>query len=329
MTSPAIAIMATGGTIECLGADRLDTAWYPDTNLTLDPGRLLSELPELRRFCRPELVDCRMTGRGPVTADWFRLHRQILDLLDRGVDGIVVTHGTNPLEELAYFLHLTTRTTTPIVVTGAMRPWSALSGDGPSNLVNAVRVAVDPQARELGVVVVMNETILSARDVSKTSTHRLQAFQAPAGGPLGHADADRIEVVNRPRRRHTSRSEFEIGDLQDLPRVDITVSYVGADGVMIDAAVAAGARGIVNAGSGAGRPTSDENDALDRAVQAGVVVCQASRTGSGRVTPSPWLRRRRLIAGGDLQPWKARVLLSLALTRSSELDDIQRMFDEY
>jgi L-asparaginase len=328
-TLPTIAVLTTGGTIECVGVDRLDSAWYPDTSRTIEPGRLVASLPELGRFGRIQTSACPMSDRGPVAADWLRLHRRITELLDDGVHGVVVTHGTNPLEELAYFLHLTMLTAAPIVVTGAMRPSSALSADGPSNLVNAVRVAATAEARGMGVVVVMNDTVLSAREVSKTSSHRLQAFDAPGYGPLGHADADRVVLTRRPLGRHTSASEFDALALGDLPRVDVVVSYAGADGAMVDAAVAAGARGIVSAGSGAGRPTADEIDAMDRAVQAGVVVCQATRTGSGRVTRGPWLRRRRVVAAGDLQPWKARVLLSLALTRASDAEDIQRMFDEY
>lgn len=325
---PVIAVVATGGTIECIGADRLDSAWYPDTGLRIDIEALLASLPELLRFGRIETTRCPMTSGGPLVSDWIRLSRQIA-LLTEHVDGIVITHGTNPLEELAYFLHLTTRTEIPIVVCGAIRPASSLSPDGPRNLIDAVRVAANPQARGLGVLVVMNETIFSARDVSKTSTHRIHAFQAPGGGPLGYADPDRIFFLATTMRRHTTSTEFDIGDGSELPRVDVTTSYVGADGTMIDAAVAAGARGIVNAGSGAGRPTGAENDAMDRAVSMGVVVCQASRTGSGRVTQSPWLRRRGIIAAGDLQPWKARILLSLALTRTSDIHEIQRMFDQY
>lgn len=329
MNLPSIVVVATGGTIESIGADRLDTAWYPETNRTLRSGRLTASIPELGQFGKIETTRCLMSRGGPYISDWLRLHRHVTTLLERDIDGIVITHGTNPLEELAYFLHLSARTALPIVVTGAMRPSSALSADGPSNLVNAVRVAASAQARGVGVLVVMNDTILSARDVSKTSTHRLHAFESPASGPLGYADADQIVFLGRSTRRHTVATEFDPSGLDDLPRVDITVSHVGADGAMIDAAVASGARGVINAGSGAGRPTAAEIAAMDRAVEAGVIVCQGSRTGSGRVTLSPWLRRRRIVAAGDLQPWKARVLLSLALTISNDVADIQRMFDEY
>jgi L-asparaginase len=180
------------------------------------------------------------------------------------------------------------------------------------------------------VLVVLNDTILAARDVTKTATYRLQAFQARDAGPLGYADADgRVGWQHRVERPHTTQTEFDVAALESLPRVDVVVSYVGADGVMIDAAVAAGAKGIVSAGTGAGRPTPGEDEALDRAAAAGVVVCQSTRVGSGRVVYAPALQQRGFVAAGDLQPWKARVLLQLGLTVTSEPARIQEMFDRY
>jgi L-asparaginase len=326
---PTIGIVAAGGTIVSVGIDRLDHAWYPETGCTVEPQTLLDSLPESARFAEVELHTCPMTDGGPLPSDWMRVLRSVTDLLGRGVDGIVITHGTNPLEELAWFLHLTTRTDVPIVVTGAMRPANGLGADGPMNLLGAIRVAASPVARGLGVLVLMDEAILSARDVTKTSTHRLHAFQAPAYGPLGYVDADDVIIRHRPVRLHGAEGGFELGTDLDLPRVDIVVSHVGADGTLIDAAIGAGAQGLVNAGSGAGRPQRLEIEAMERAVAAGVVVCQASRTGSGRTTLSPWLRRLRFVAADDLQPWKARVLLSVALTHTRDLTEIQGYFDRY
>jgi L-asparaginase len=262
-------------------------------------------------------------------ADWLNILETTQRAAARGVDGIVVTVGTNPLDELAYFLHLAAKTSQTIVVTGAMRPSSGLGADGPLNLVSAVRVAASPEAVGLGVLVVMNESIYSARDVTKSNTHRVHAFVARDTGPIGYADADRVTMLHRPIRRHTVDTEFSVEGRTELPRVDIIVSYVGADEALIDAAVAAGARGLVSAGSGAGRPSARENAAYDRAVSDGVMVCQASRVGSGRVTLAPWLVRRGLVAAGDLQPWKARVLLMLALTVTADRAAVQRMFDIY
>jgi L-asparaginase len=174
----------------------------------------------------------------------------------------------------------------------------------------------------------MNDTIHSARDVTKTATFRVDALRAPDVGPLGYADADgRIDFYHRSQRLPSPSPAFPVGDLESLPRVDVVVSYVGADGVLIDAAVAAGARGMVSAGTGAGRPTPAEVEALNRAAAAGVVVCQATRAGGGRVSRSPEMRRRGVVAADNLVPWKARVLLALALTRTDDAEDIQELFD--
>ncbi|HLY66185.1 MAG TPA: asparaginase, partial [Chloroflexota bacterium] len=245
-------------------------------------------------------------------------------------DGAVVAHGTNTLEETAYFLNLTLKSDKPVVVTGAMRPSTGLSADGELNLLNAVRIAADPSSRGRGVLVVMNDTIHGARDVTKTNTFRVHTFQSRGTGPLGYSDSDgRVVWYGQTVRRHTLASEFDVSVLADLPRVDVVVTYAGADGALIDAAVAAGAQGIVSAGSGAGRPTPAEDQALDRARAAGVIVVQASRTGSGRVARSPRLRARDIVTADDLVPWKARILLALALTRTSDVQDVQRMFEEY
>ena len=190
-------------------------------------------------------------------------------LLDRGeADGVVVTHGTNTLEETAWLLHLVVPGDAPIVVTGAMRPASGLSGDGPLNLVNAVRVAASPAARGLGALVLLDDTIHGARDATKSDTMRVSAFRGGAVGPAGLGRRRRPgRAQPRPVRGSELRGRFAAVDLRALPRVDIALTYLGADGVAIDAFVAAGARGIVSAGTGAGYPTPGEVEALERAVR--------------------------------------------------------------
>jgi L-asparaginase len=243
----------------------------------------------------------------------------------------VITHGTNTLEETAYYLHLMLKTDRPVVLVGSMRPSSGLSADGYLNVLNAVRVAADAQSRGLGVLVVLNDTINSARDVTKTATYRVETFQGRDLGPLGYADADgKVLYYHRPARPHTTHTQFKVDDLPDeLPRVDIVVSYVGADGSAIDAAVAAGARAIISAGTGAGRPTPGEDEALARARAQGVLVCQSTRVGSGRTVQSPKARERGDIGADNLVPWKARVLLTLGLTQTSDAQELQRLFDTY
>jgi L-asparaginase len=327
-----VALIATGGTIDSVGVDRLDLAWYIEADKRLGPGELLAQLPELAKIAQIEEIPFRrLKSHGLVVKDWLDLARLIHEVFsgDRA-EGLVITHGTNTLEETAYFLNLVLKTDRPVVLVGSMRPASGLSADGPLNLLNAVRVAADPTSRGRGVLVVMNDTIHGGRDVTKTATYRLQTFEGGDMGPLGYSDADgRVVFYHRTARRHTHETEFDVRGMESLPRVDVVVSYVGADGTLIDAAVAAGAAGIVSAGTGAGRPTPLEDEALTRAHERGVVVCQSSRVGSGRVVRAPALVRRGFVAADNLVPWKARALLSLALTRTKDPAKIQSMFDEY
>lgn len=331
-TRGRVALIFTGGTIDAVGNDRLDMGWYIEAGKRLPDGELVAAVPELGQIAETKEVPFRRLPSQAITvADWLELIKLLHELFETdSVDGAVITHGTNTLEETAYFLHLTLKTDRPVVLVGAMRPSSAISADGYLNLLNGVRVAAAPESKGLGVLVVLNDTILSARDVTKTATYRVETFQGRDLGPLGYADADgRVVYYHRPVRPHTTATEFDPSEIDDLPRVDVVVSTIGADGTLIDAAVAAGARGIVSAGTGAGRPTPGEDAALDRAAQQGVLVCQGSRVGSGRSLRSPGLRRRGFVAADNLQPWKARLLLALALTRTSDPDVVQSYFDRY
>jgi L-asparaginase len=330
---PRVALIITGGTIDSLGKDRLDLAWYIEAGKRLDTGELLAQLPELKSIAEvAEIPFRRLPSHALVDRDWLDMVRTIHAIFDEDkAEGVVITHGTNTIEETAYFLNLTVKAQRPVVIVGSMRPASALSADGFLNLVNAVKVAGDPNSRGRGCLLVMNDTIYSGRDVTKTATYRVQAFQGRDVGPLGYADADgKIVYYHQTAKKHTMDTEFDVLSLQSLPRVDVVVSYVGADGKMIEAAATAGARGIVSAGTGAGRPTPAEDAAFDRVYKEnGVIMCLCSRVGSGRVVRSPGLAKRGFVAGDNLQPWKARALLALALTKTNNADEIQRMFDTY
>lgn len=330
---PRVAVFLTGGTIDSVGADRLDLAWYFEHNQRLGPGELLGAVPEIARIARVEEVPFRrLPSHALDHHDWLDLAQAVQSTLSEGADGVVVTHGTNTIEETAYFLTLTVRSDRPVVLVGAMRPASALGADGYLNLLNAVRLAAGPHARGHGALVLLNDTIFAARDVTKTATFRVDTFDARDLGPLGYADADgQIVLYHRTLRRHTLDSAFDLETLAAAtwPRVDVVVSHVGADGTLIDAAVTAGARGIVSAATGAGRPTPQEGAALDRAAAQGVIVCQSSRVGSGRVVRGPSLARRGFVAADNLTPWKARLLLALALTRTTDPTEIQRLFDTH
>jgi L-asparaginase len=245
------------------------------------------------------------------------------------LDGIVIGHGTATLEETAYFLNLTLKTAIPVVLVGAQRPSSALSSDAGMNLVNAIRVAASPDARGMGVLVLLNDEIHAAREVSKTSTLRLQTFRTPDFGALGHADGDAVVFYRQPLRGRAPDTEFDIGDLDAIPRVDIAYSYAGADGTAVNAFVAAGAGGIVSAGFAPGFSTPAESEALRDAVAKGIVVVQSTRAGSGRTFRTTRLKANGLLTADNLNPQKARILLSLALTITRDPDEIMRIFRTY
>jgi L-asparaginase len=329
--APTIALVSTGGTITAVGSDRLDLASYLENSSSVPPGGLLRSLPEaatvavIREVDYPKVVSHALTHD-----DWIRLLATIRDLTtDPSVAGVVVTHGTNTLEETAYFLSLTLPQEKPVVIVGAMRPASALSADGPLNLMNAIRVASSPKAAGRGVLVVMNDTIFAPRDVTKGLTYRVHSFASHDAGPVGFADADGQVVFNHRSERQPAGGPVFALESGHIPRVDVVVSYVGADGAMIDAAVAAGAAGIVSAGTGAGRPTPAELESLARAYRRGVIVCQSSRVAGGRVVPTRTVETLGLVAADNLGPWKARVLLALALTETKDRAEIQAYFDRY
>ena len=330
---PRVALIITGGTIDSVGKDRLDLAWYIEAGKRLKDGEILEMLPELKQIAEvTEIPFRRLPSHALVDKDWLDLVRTIHKIFDEDkADGVVITHGTNTIEETAYFLNLVLKTEKPVVVVGSMRPSSAISADGYLNLVNAIKVAADPNSKGRGCLLVMNDTIYNGRDVTKNATYRVEAFQSRDLGPLGFADGDgKIVFYHRSERKHTVQTEFDVRNLDSLPRVDVVVSYVGADGTMIEAAAKAGAKGIVSAGTGAGRPTPAEDAAFDKCFkETGMLMCLSSRVASGRVVRSPGLTKRGFVASDNLQPWKARLLLSLALSKTNNADEIQRMFDTY
>ncbi|MBO0735763.1 MAG: asparaginase [Alphaproteobacteria bacterium] len=325
---PRIAVIGTGGTISSLGASSLDVLDYPDFGQKLTCEALLDRFPETRRVAELMPVTFRQVGSTEIgPKDWVEIraliHRIAHD--EPAVDGFVIPHGTATLEETAFFLNLTLACAQPVVLVGAQRPASALGTDAGMNLVNSLRVAGSPEARGNGVLVVLNDEIHAARDVVKTSTYRLQTFRSVDFGALGHVDGDGVHFYRTPLRAHMPTTRFARMDLTLLPRVDIVYSYAGADGALVDAAVAAGARGIVSAGFAPGSPTPEQRAALERAARSGVAVVQCSRA-SGRVAPRRRLRETGIIAGEDLSPQKARILLMLTLCTTSEFGAIQEAF---
>jgi L-asparaginase len=283
---PVIAAIGCGGTISSLGRDSTDVLDYPDFGTKLPIDEVLGRYPELAKVADMLPVPFRSVGSTAIgPPEWLELAATIDRLAAERPElaGFVIPHGTATLEETAYFLNLALKSDKTVVVVGAQRPASALGSDAGMNLLGAVRTVSAPAARGLGVLVVLNDEIHSAREATKTSTYRLQTFRSPDFGLLGHIDGDGVQIYRQPRRRHAPDTEFDIAGLASLPRVDIAYSYGGADGTVVDALVAAGARGIVSAGLAPGIPAPLERIALERARGAGVIVVQSSRAGSGRV----------------------------------------------
>jgi len=328
---PRIAVIGTGGTISSLGASSLDILDYPDFGQKLGCEALLARFPETRLVADPLPITFRQVGSTEIGPnDWIELRALIHRMAREAptIAGFVIPHGTATIEETAFFLNLTLATSQPVVVVGAQRPASALGTDAGMNLVNALRVAGSADARGRGVLVVLNDEIHAARDVVKTSTYRLQTFRSVDFGALGHADGDGVHFYRAPTRPHMPDTPFAGLELATLPRVEIIYSYAGADGALVDAAVAAGARGIVSAGFAPGSPTPEQRSAFERAAKSGIVVVQCSRA-SGRVAPRRRLRESGIVTGEDFSPQKARILLMLALSTTSDITRIQPLFQIY
>lgn len=326
MRLPRIAVLTTGGTIAAVGHDRLDLVDYGETGRSVAIDSLFDEYREFGTIADVvSEIACDEPSHELTTRALLDVARLVeRRSADPEIDGIVITHGTNTLEESAFLLDVMCRTPVPIVVTGAMRPASAISADGPLNLLNAVRVAAMPRAAAYGVLVVMNDAIHTARDVTKRSTTRLQAFGASDVGPVGHVEGDGEVVLRHSPTPWAARGAFA-PTVEDLPRVDVVASYLGADGALIDAAVAAGSAGLVVAATGAGFVPAAQERALVAAADAGVVVCFSTRAGSGRVTRR--VARQGFISARDLNPWKSRMLLACALVAGRDPREIERWFE--
>lgn len=332
MTKPKVAFIGTGGTIASLGRGPLDLQDYGATGNVMHADEILARWPEVNLVA--DVIPVRYRNvPSPAIAfpDWKELAALCAKLVAEHPDlaGIVIGHGTASLEETAYFLNLTLKVAVPVVVVGAQRPSSALSSDAGMNLVNAIRVAASPDARGMGVLVLLNDEIHAAREVTKTATLRLQTFRSPDFGVLGHADGDAVAFYRRPIRRCAPDTEFDAATLSELPRVDIAYSYAGGDGTAVRAFTAAGARGIVAAGFAPGFVPPGDHEALKAAAAQGVVVMQCTRVGSGRTFRGTRLREAGFVIADNLNPQKARILLALALTKTTDPEEIARIFLTY
>lgn len=333
MALPRIHLICVSSTLGSQGRNSLDSTHYSrghSGNPSLTPADLIERVPELGRFAemRPDL-DLAGREHPNVFHQWPELVARVNALgEDPDVDGIVITHGTNVLEETAYLLHLAVKHTKPVVICGAQRPFTHLSTDGPMNLLSAVRTAAAPEAAARGVLVVLNDEIQCAREVTKTNTYRVETFQSNGLGFLGFADADRVVFYRAPARPHTAATPFRLGPQDAFPRVDILYGYAGEDGGLVEAAVQLGASGLVIAGAGAGS-VGGMKDALKVARDKGVLVVRSSRLGSGRVLADDHYTEPGFVAADNLNPQKARILLALALPLTRDPAQMQRIFDTY
>lgn len=320
---PNVAVLATGGTIA-----QTDSK---EAKLLVD--QLIGAVPQLQNVAKVTAEQVFQVSSPDITTDnWLALAKKINTTLARDdVQGVVVTHGTDTMEETAYFLDLVVKSRKPVVLVGSMRGSQSASADGPANLLNAVTIAADPASQGRGVLVTLNDRILAARDVTKTNTFTLDTFQSPDFGSLGYVQASKPRFYRVANRKHTVDTEFDIANLSALPKVSIVYSYVGAEPSSIRDAVAGSAKGIVYAGTGNGSvPKAMQSAAVD-ASKAGIPFVRSARVNGGIVEHNGEHNddEMGLVSSDSLNPQKARVLLMLALTKTRDVKTIQRMFDTY
>jgi L-asparaginase len=327
---PTIVVLATGGTIAGAAASDVQSG-YASGQVGVE--QLLAAVPQTKKLAKLRGEQISNIGSQDMNDEvWLKLATRVNQLLAMpDVTGVVITHGTDTIEETAYFLNLVIKSTKPVVLTASMRPSTALSADGPLNFYNAVAVAANQGAVNRGVLVVVNDWIHGASSLTKTSTTAVQTFLSPVSGLIGTIAYGDVEWYRPPVGKHTVTSEFSVEQGTVLPRVDIIMATANMDGALIDAAAAAGAKGVVIAGVGNGNMTQKALDALTAQAKKGVVAVRSSRVATGQVGRNVEVNDDKLglVASLGLNPQKARVLLRLALLRTNDARTIQRYFDEY
>ena len=330
---PTIRVIGTGGSIAGVGPDRMDFILYPEIGDHISIQQSLDRVPEIMEIADVRSEDLVSVGSTAIgAAEWLGLAQRINQIFkdETDVAGVTITHGTATLEETSYFLHLTVKSSKPVVITGAMRPPTALSTDADLNLLDAIRTAACPESSGLGVLTVLNNEIQCGRDVTKANTFRVETFRPNELGFLGYADSDgKVVFYRAPLRRHTSDTPFSVDDISSLPRVDIVYSYAGADGLLIDAVRNNHSDGLILAGFGGGTFPPAVIDAAVRLVDEGIPVVLATRSTAGRVVTTPKKLEQGFIVADNLLPQKARILLMLGLTISKDSNELQQMFYTY
>lgn len=327
---PIIHILATGGTIAGTGASATNTNY---TAGQVAIGTLLDAVPEVNKIANVTGEQIVKIGSQDMNdAVWLTLAKRINELLKRDdVDGIVVTHGTDTMEETAFFLNLTVKSDKPVVLVGAMRPSTAMSADGPLNLYNAVVTAAAKESKGKGVVIAMNGLILGAQGATKMNTVDVQTFQSPNSGALGYVLNGKVSYNMESLKRHTTKSEFDVTNLDKLPKVGIVYSYSNVDADVMTPFLNGGYQGIVHAGVGNGNIHQNLFPMLEKARKQGILVVRSSRVPTGPTTLDAEVddNKYQFVASQELNPQKARVLLMLALTKTNDWKKIQQYFNEY
>jgi len=329
---PKVKVLATGGTIAGAQSSSSEIG-YKSGTFSVDD--LIKAVPPLKDLA--ELSGEQVANIGSQTMNhdvWLKLAKRINEVLKDGrTDGIVITHGTDTLEETAYFLSLVVKSDKPVVLVGSMRPATAISADGPANLYNAVALAVSPEARGRGPMIVIDDEIHYAREAQKMNTTELDTFHSPNRGRAGVMNVGKLEWFSQNTTRHTTKSEFSVDGKTpaDLPRVEIIYSYENLGPEMVDALVQQGVKGIVLAGVGDGNSTDAAIAALAAAAKKGIAIVRSSRTGSGVVARNVEVDDDKLgfIASMELSPQKARILLMLGLMKTSDPAKLQQFFMQY
>ena len=327
---PNIVILATGGTIA--GAAATGTqAGYTSGAVTIDA--MLAAVPGIQKLANIKGEQISNVGSQDMNFDILLTVAKRCNVLlaSNSVDGIVITHGTDTMEESAFFLNLVVKSDKPVVLVGSMRPSTAVSADGPLNLYDAVAVAGDPNSKGRGVLVVMNDWIHGAHSLTKTSTTAIQTFMSPLRGIVGVSTYGKNDFYNNPSWKHTTASEFDITNVTKLPRVDILFAYEDMSPDLVDASVANGAKGIVIAGVGNGNMNKATLEAAARAVKKGVVVVRSSRVPTGSVGRNVEVNDDEMgfVASDELNPQKSRILLTLALLKPRTTAELQQLFQIY
>ena len=327
---PNIHILATGRTIAGTGASATNTNY---TAGQVAIGTLLDAVPEVNKIANVTGEQIVKIGSQDMNdAVWLTLAKRINELLKRGdVDGIVITHGTDTMEETAFFLNLTVKSDKPVVLVGAMRPSTAMSADGPLNLYNAVVTAAAKESKGKGVVIAMNGLILGAQGATKMNTVDVQTFQSPNSGALGYVLNGKVSYNMESLKRHTTKSEFDVTNLDKLPKVGIVYSYSNVDADVMTPFLNGGYQGIVHAGVGNGNIHQNLFPMLEKARKQGILVVRSSRVPTGPTTLDAEVddNKYQFVASQELNPQKARVLLMLALTKTNDWKKIQQYFNEY